>query len=136
MRHVITVIGSREQMAEAAPKIKPRQGEAQRETTWFACRDQEAPGTLLDDIGSVVLRFVQAPLLAYNLYQQVHSTKLWSGKRPLVLVRGRTLSSRVAAFAGRWGGGDVVMPAAPGTAPLGATRYLLLDDGSLELRDG
>ena len=135
MRHVITVIGSREQMAEATPKIRPRQGEAQRDMTWFACRDQEGPGKLLDDLDSVVLRIVQAPLLAYKLYQQVHSIKLWSGKRPLVLVRGRTLSSRIAAFAGRWGGGDVVMPATPGIAPLGATRYLLLDDGSLELRD-
>ena len=136
MRHVITVIGSREQMAEVAPKIKPRQGEAQRDLTWYACKDQETPGSLLDDQDSVVLQAVQAPLLAYNFYQQVHSIKLWSGKRPLVLVRGRTLSSRVAAFAGRWGGGDVVMPATPGIAPLGATRYLLLEDGSLELRDG
>jgi hypothetical protein len=134
MRHVIVVVGSREQLQQAAPCIQAREGESQRETTWYACRDQDQPGKLLDDSGSLLLKAVRAPLLAYNLYQQVHSTKLWSGKRPLVLVRGRSFASRLAAYAGRFGGGDIVMPSSGGVAPLGPVRYLLLDDGSLELR--
>ena len=134
MRHVIVVVGSREQLQQAVPPIKPREGELQRETTWYACRDQDKPGELLDDSGSLLLKFLKAPFLAYNLYQQVHSTKLWSGKRPLVLVRGRSFTSRLAAYAGRLGGGDIVMPSSADAAPLGSVRYLLLEDGDLELR--
>lgn len=134
MRHVIHVVGSHDEQVEAAPKILPREGETQRETTWYACRDQQNPTRLLDDSGSFVVRVLRAPLVAYSLYQQVHSTKLWSGKRPLIVVRSRSLASRVAAYAGRWGGGDVVMRASGVVAPLGPTRYLLHDDGKLELR--
>ena len=134
MRHVIVVVGSREQLQQAAPRIQPREGESQRETTWYACGDQDNPAVLLDDAGSPLVKILKAPLLAYNLYQQVHSTKLWSGKRPLVLVRGRSFTSRLAAYAGRFGGGDIVMPASGETAPLGPVRYLLLEDGNLELR--
>ena len=82
MRHVIVVVGSREQLQQAVPRIQPREGEAQRETTWYACADQDEPGVLLDDASSLLLKVLKAPILAYNLYQQVHSTKLWSGKRP------------------------------------------------------
>ena len=108
MRHVIVVVGSREQLQQAAPRIQPREGESQRETTWYACGDQDNPGVLLDDAGSLLLKVLKAPLLAYNLYQQVHSTKLWSGKRPLVLVRGRSFASRLAAYSAKGGGGDIV----------------------------
>ena len=136
MRHVIIVIGSREQLEEPAPRIKPREGEKQREVTWYACSDQEQPANLLDDAGSFVVKAARAPLLAYGLYQQVHSTKLWSGSRPLVLVRGRSFVSRLAAYAARWGGGDVVMPAGAGVAPLGPTRFELDAEGKLQLREG
>ena len=134
MRHVIVVVGSREQLQQAVPRIQPREGESQRETTWYACRDQDNPGALLDDAGSLLLKVLKAPFLGYHLYQQVHSTKLWSGKRPLVLVRGRSFASRLAAYAGRFGGGDIVMPSSGEAAPLGPVRYLLLEDGNLELR--
>ena len=134
MRHVIVVVGSHEQLQQTAPRIQPREGESQRETTWYACGDQDNPGVLLDDAGSLLVKILKAPLLSYNLYQQVHSTKLWSGKRPLVLVRGRGFASRLAAYAGRFGGGDIVMPSEDGKRMLGPTRYLLLPDGSLELR--
>lgn len=134
MRHVIVVVGSCAQLQEAAPRIQPREGESQHETTWYACRDQDNPGRLLDDTGSILLQALKAPLLAYDLYQKVHSTKLWSGKRPLVLVRGRSVASRLAAYAGRFGGGDIVMPSSADVAPLGPVRYLLQEDGNLELR--
>ena len=134
MRHVIVVVGSEEQLERAAPRVQSREGESQRETTWYACDDQENPGVLLDDVGSQLLKVLKAPLLAYDLYQQVHSTKLWSGKRPLVLVRGRSFTSRLASYAGHLGGGDIVMPSEDGKPLLGPTRYLLLPDGNLELR--
>jgi hypothetical protein len=85
-------------------------------------------------VGSQEMLRQGAPVLAYRFYLLVYNTKLWSGRRPLIIVRGRSLSSRVAAYAGWWGGGDVVMTSESVKSLLGPTRYLLLPDGSLELR--
>ena len=134
MRHVIVVVGSDEQRRQALPQVRLLDNESIRESTWYACRSQDDPQDLLDDSRSVVAQFVLLPLLAYRFYLLVQNTRLWAGKRPLVLVRGRSLSSRVAAYAGSWGGGDVVMPSRSGDTLLGPTRFLLLPDGSLELR--
>jgi hypothetical protein len=136
MRHVIIVVASHEQLVEPPPKIKPRDGEAQREITWYACRNQERPANLVGDAGNFVVKLLRAPFLAYRFYALVHSTKLWSGKRPLILLRGRSFTSRVAAYAGHWGGGDVVMPIGPGSTPLGVTRFELDTQGKLQLREG
>ena len=116
------------------PEVRLSGGAKPRQSVWYACENQHNRSTLLDDTGSVVLRLLRMPLLAYRFYVLVHSTKLWSGKRPLILIRGRGLSSRVAAYAGTWGGGDVVKAEQTDDAPLGPTRYLLKPDGSLELR--
>ena len=134
MRHVIVVVGSDEQRRQALPQVRLLDNESIRESTWYACRSQDDPKDLLDDSRSIVARFVLLPLVAYRFYLLVQNTRLWAGKRPLVLVRGRNLSSRVAAYAGSWGGGDVVMPSESGKSLLGPTRYLLLPDGRLELR--
>ena len=134
MRHLITVVGSQEMLRQGAPVLQLRDGESLRNITWYACSKQDEPDNLLDDARSFVLRLLRAPLLAYRFYLLVYNTKLWSGRRPLILIRGRSLSSRIAAYAGRWGGGDVVMPSESGKSLLGPTRYILLPDGSLELR--
>ena len=134
MRHVIVVVGSEEQRRQARPQVRLLDNEAVRESTWFACRSQEDPRNLLDDSRSILVRLAMLPLLAYRFYLLVHNTRLWAGKRPLVFIRDRHLSSRMAAYAGRWGGGDVVMPSELGDRLLGPTRYLLLPDGSLKLR--
>lgn len=136
MRHAILVIGSQSQCSEPRPKIHLGDNENLRETSWYACENQEKHGNLLDDTRSVLLRLLRVPVLSYRLYLLVHNTKLWSGKRPLILVRGRSLSSRVAAYAGTWGGGDVVKADSTDASPLGPTRYLLTADGKLALRDG
>ncbi len=134
MRHVITVVCSEAQRAASLPDVRLKNDESLRRSTWLACANQEDPGELLEDTRSVLLRLLRAPVLAYQFYLLVQNTKLWSGKRPLILVRGRSLSSRVAAYAARWGGGDVVMPQVSDKPVLGPTRYLLLPDGTLELR--
>ena len=90
---------------------------------------------LLDDARSLVSRLLRAPLLAYRFYLFVYNAKLWSSRRPLILIRGRSLSSRLMAYAGRWGGGDVVMTTEFGEPVLGPTRYILLPNGRLELRE-
>jgi hypothetical protein len=134
MRHAIVVVGTQDQREEALPKLALRDDEAVHYSTWYACTKQDDSSRLLDDMRNVLLRVLLVPVLAYHFYLLVHNTKLWSGRRPLILVRDRGMASRIAAHAGSWGGGDVVMPSDFGDAALGPTRYLLLPDGSIELR--
>lgn len=136
MRHVIVVVGSKAQRDQPVPDLVLRNEEAFRTKIWFASKSGQDSAQLLDDTGSVVARIFLAPLLMYRFYLLVHSTKLWSGKRPLVLVRGRRLASRAAAYAGSWGGGDVVKADLTDEAPLGPTRYVLGADGRLQLHGG
>ena len=133
MRHAITVVGSKKQLL-GAPDVRLRDDDKLHEVTWFASTKQGEPLQLLDDSETRLLALMRATLLAYRFYQYVHGIKLWSGKRPLILVRGRRLSSRVAAYAGTWGGGDVVKADLNDALPLGPTRFLLAADGSLKLR--
>ena len=135
MRHVIVVVGSDDQRRQSAPQVRLLDDESIRESTWYACRNQDDPSTLLDDQRSFVMRVSLLPLLAYRFYLLVHNTRLWAGKRPLVLVRGRSLASRVAAYAGSWGGGDIVKADVSNEPALGPTRYVLKPDGRLELLD-
>ena len=134
MRHAFVVVGCDAHSRESVPGIRLREGEGLRESAWYACADQEKHKLLLDDRTGVFSRLLHAPRLAYQFYLLVHSTKSWSGKRPLILVQDRRLSSRVAAYAGRWGGGDVVQVESTDKPPLGPTRYFLGPDGTLELR--
>ena len=133
MRHAILVVGSDAQRSLDEPKVVLRNDEPVRFSTWFACPDQQNPNKLLDDSASLVVRLFLAPLLAYRFYLLVHNTRLWAGKRPLILVRGRGLSARVAAYSGTWGGGDVVKAEQSTAPPLGPTRFVLDGDGNLKL---
>jgi hypothetical protein len=134
MRHAIVVVGSEQQRGQAPPKICLRENESVRMSTWYACADQDNPAHLLDDCRSGVQRLHLVPLLAYRFYLFVQNTRLWSGKRPLIVVRGRSLASRVAAYAGSWGGGDVVKADFTDEPPLGPTRFVLDVDGNMKLR--
>lgn len=136
MRHAIIVVGSEECRSWTLPTVVLRDNEPIRTSTWYASTSQQDYSRLLDDIESVIFRMLLVPFLAYRFYLLVQSTKLWSGKRPLVLVRGRGLASRVAAYAGTWGGGDVVKADLSPEKPLGPTRFLLDVDGRLKLRAG
>lgn len=134
MRHAIVVVGSEAQRAEPMPVLALRDDEPVRMTSWFACRNQEKSSRLLEERGPFA-RWLLVPLLAYQFYILVQNTKLWAGKRPLVMVRGRGLASRLAAYAGNWGGGDVVKADQEDLPPLGPTRFLLDEAGSLKLRE-
>jgi hypothetical protein len=133
MRHAIIVVGSEEQRGQQLPKLAMLDDEATRTTTWYACTNQDNPERLLDDVRNVLMRIFLVPVLSYRIYLLAQNTRLWSGKRPLILVRGRSLASRIAAYAGSWGGGDVVKADQGDEAPLGPTRFLLDDDGNLKL---
>ena len=134
MRHAIIVVGSEEQRRQPAPKLAKQDDEAVRMSTWYASLDQDDPSRLLDDPGGIFFRMLLTPVLAYRFYVMVQNTKLWSGKRPLILVQGRSLASRVAAYAGTWGGGDVVKADMTDLPPLGPTRFVLGPGGKLKLR--
>ena len=136
MRHAIVVVGSAEQKARPVPQLVLRDDEPVRTSTWYARTRQDDSSRLLDDRGNVIVRILLAPVLAYQFYLLVQNTKLWAGKRPLVLVRGRRLSSRVAAFASKWGGGDIVKADLSDEPALSQTRFVLAEDGRLELFDG
>ena len=133
MRHAILVVGSDAQRSLGYPKLVLSNDEPVRTDTWFACTDQEQPEQLLDDSQSFFVRLFRVPLLAYRFYLLAYNTKLWSGRRPLILVRGRGLSSRIAAYCGNWGGGDVVKADQNAAVPLGPTRFVLDEDGVLVL---
>ena len=134
MRHAFIVVGSEEQRGQALPDIALLDNESVRTSTWYACTNQDKPDRLLDDRSSAVVRLCLAPLLAYRIYLLAHNTRLWGGKRPLILVRGRSLVSRIAAYAGSWGGGDVVKADLSNEPPLGPTRFILDRDGNLSIR--
>lgn len=136
MRHAILVVGSKAQSKLPLPELSLRGGEAVRISKWFAGRRGNEDGILVDDIGSAVIRLALVPLLSYKIYALVQNTKLWSGKRPLLLVRDTKLASRIAAYAGTWGGGDVVKADRTDEAPLRPTRYVLAADNSLVMIGG
>ena len=134
MRHAIFFVGSKKQRSWPAPELAMRDEEAVRMTTWYAGLNQSNSSRLLDDLGSAFIRMLLVPVLAYRFFVMVRNTKLWSGQRPLILVQGRSLASRVAAYSGTWGGGDVVMAESSDEVPLRPTRFLLDENGNLKLR--
>lgn len=136
MRHAIVVVGSREQLAQPLPDLVLRHNEPVHISSWFANWRGQPESRLLDDVGSIIIRLVLAPFLAYRFYTLVHNTKTWSGKRPLLLIRDRRLTSRITAYAGTWGGGDVVKADLKEMAALGPVRFVLAADGRLTLLGG
>ena len=133
MRHSIIVVGSEEQRSQPPPKLAKQDDESTRTTTWYACLNQDNSVRLLDDSKNVLLRSLLVPVLAYRIYLLVQTPQLRSGTRPLILARGRSLASRIAAYAGSWGGGDVVKADQSDEPPLGPTRFLIDGEGNLKL---
>lgn len=123
MRQCIFVLGTRTQLLETAPVIQLAQTAGLRHTIWFTGRLSEAAEDVISELGlsskfaqtgrrrgrpGVFDTLVGFPRALYGCYEYTKGVKLWTGKRPLVVVRGYTLSTWLGAAAGRWGGGDVV----------------------------
>ena len=123
MRQCIFVLGTRTQLLETAPVLRRAQAEGLRHTVWFTGQHDESIDELISEAG-LTSQFVKSrrrrgrsskleslvgfPRAFYGCYEYARSVKLWTGKRPLVVVRGYTLSTWLGTVAGRWGGGDVV----------------------------
>jgi UDP-N-acetylglucosamine 2-epimerase (non-hydrolysing) len=123
MRQCIFVLGTRAQLVKIAPVLQLARDEGLRHTVWFTGQHHESIDDLIRDFGlqsqfilpanrtersSIFKLLVWLPRTVYGCYEYVRSAKLWTGKRPLVVVHGDTLSTWLGAVAGRWGGGDVV----------------------------
>ena len=123
MRQCIFVLGTRAQLVKIAPVLRLAQESGLRHTVWFTGQRDESIDDLIADFGltsqfvlpgsrkersSIFKLLVWMPSTVYRCYEYVKSVKLWTEKRPLVVVHGDTLSTWLGAVAGRWGGGDVV----------------------------
>ena len=123
MRQSVFVLGTRAQLVKVAPVLKLAKERGLRHTVWFTAQQDESIDDLIDDFGlgsrfvlpenpgkrPVIGRLlVWIPKTFYDIYHYIHGVKTWTGKSPLVVVHGDTLSTRIAAVAGHWGGGAVV----------------------------
>jgi UDP-N-acetylglucosamine 2-epimerase (non-hydrolysing) len=123
MRQCIFVLGTRAQLVKIAPVLKLAQESGLKHTVWCTGQHDESIDDLIADFGltsqfvlpadrkersSILKLLVWIPRTVYDCYHYVRGVKLWTGKRPLVVVHGDTLSTWLGAVAGRWGGGDIV----------------------------
>lgn len=123
MRQCIFVIGTRAQLVKIAPVLRLASESRLRHTVWFTGQHQESIDDLIADFGlssifvlpdkhqersSIGKLLVWIPSMFYRCYRYVGGVKMWTTKRPLVVVHGDTLSTWLGAVAGHWGGGDVV----------------------------
>jgi UDP-N-acetylglucosamine 2-epimerase (non-hydrolysing) len=123
MRQCIFVLGTRAQLVKVAPVLRLAQASGLRHTVWFTGQHHESIDDLIADFGltskfvlpanpkersSIGRLLIWIPKTVHDCFRYVNATKLWTGKRPLVIVHGDTLSTWLGAVAGRWGGGDIV----------------------------
>lgn len=123
MRHCIFVLGTRAQLVKIAPVLQLAMEAGLRHMVWFTGQHHESIDDLIEDFelksqfvlpenrqerSSIGKLLVWLPRTFYRCFDYVRSVKLWSGKRPLVIVHGDTLSTWLGAVAGSWGGGDIV----------------------------
>jgi UDP-N-acetylglucosamine 2-epimerase (non-hydrolysing) len=122
MRQCIFVIGSREQLVKIAPVLQLASASRLRHTVWFTGQHHESIDDLIADFGlsstfvspnkrqersGIGKLLVWMPSTFYRCYRYVGGVKMWTTRRPLVVVHGDTLSTWLGAVAGHWGGGDV-----------------------------
>ena len=123
MRRCIFVLGTRAQLVKIAPVLRLAKESGLKHTVWFTGQHDESIDDLISDFGltskfvlpderkersSIWKLLVWIPKTVHDCFRYVNSVKLWTGKRPLVIVHGDTLSTWLGAVAGHWGGGDIV----------------------------
>lgn len=123
MRQCIFVLGTRAQLVKIAPVLKFACESRLKHTVWFTGQHHESIDDLITDFGltsrfilpehhkersSIGKLLVWIPKTLHDCFRYVNGVKLWTGKRPLVVVHGDTLSTWLGAVAGHWGGGDIV----------------------------
>lgn len=123
MRQCIFVIGTRAQLVKIAPVLQLASKSRLRHTVWFTGQHHESIDDLIADFelssvfvlpkdrqerSSIGKLLVWIPSTLYRCFRYVGGVKMWTTRRPLVVVHGDTLSTWLGAVAGHWGGGDIV----------------------------
>jgi len=122
MRQCIFVTGTRAQLGKIAPVLKLAGEQGLRHSVWYTGEQYEPIEDLVEekDLRSSVVfpdglqersvfgrLLVWLPSTVYRCYHYVSGVKAWTGRRPIIVVCGDTLSTWLGAVAGSWGGGDV-----------------------------
>ncbi len=123
MRQCVFVIGTRAQLVKISPVLRLAVAAGLRHTVWFTGQHHESIEDLIQDFdlqsnfqlpenakerSSIGKLFVWIPGTLRRCFSYINSIKVWSGKGPLVVVHGDTLSTWLGAVAGKWGGGQIV----------------------------
>ena len=123
MRQCIFVLGTRAELVKVAPVLRLAKERGLRHTVWFTGQHHESIDELIEEFGvrskfvlpgnrrersSIGKLLAWFPKSSYDLYHYVHGVKTWTGKSPLIVVHGDSLSTWLGATAGHWGGGAVV----------------------------
>jgi len=123
MRECIFVIGTRAQLVKIAPVLRLASNSRLRHKVWFTGQHNESIDDLIADLelssvfvlpenrqerASIGKLMVWLPSTLYRCFRYVGGVKMWTTRRPLVVIHGDTLSTWIGALAGSWGGGDVV----------------------------
>ena len=123
MRQCIFIAGTRAQLGDIAPVLKLAAEKGLRHSVWYTGQQHETVDDLVEQnalhsrivlpdslpersvVGRILVWF---PASVYRLFHYATGVKAWTGRRPLVVVHGDTLSTWLGALAGSWGGGDIV----------------------------
>ena len=123
MRSCIFVLGTRAQIVKIAPVLQLADETGLRHVVWFTGQHQESVDDLIKDFGlkseivlprnikersSISKLLVWIPKTLYHCYRYVGNVKKITGKPPLVVVHGDTLSTWMGAVSGSWSGGEIV----------------------------
>ena len=123
MRRCVFVIGTRAQLVKIAPVLRLAHESGLRHTVWFTGQHHESIDDLISDFqllskfefpndrrerSSIGGLMIWAPRTFLACLEYVKAIRIWTTRRPLVIVHGDTLSTLLGAVAGKWGGGDVV----------------------------
>ncbi|MBU2677918.1 MAG: UDP-N-acetylglucosamine 2-epimerase [Gammaproteobacteria bacterium] len=135
MRQCIFVVGTRPELVSIAPVLQAAAQSGLRHTVWFTGENRDPIDDVVRDFAlkSIFvlpkdpversgigkrLRWLPStlwfsstlwfPSTIYRCFHYINGVKLWTSKRPLVIVHGDTLSTLLGAVAGHWAGGDIV----------------------------
>lgn len=114
MRHCVFVVGSKERLIEIAPILQRAAAAGLKHDVWVTSA-AASPGAIMAEHGvkSALLNGAEATRRTgvrsvFGCFDHVASIKTWMQRAPLVVVYGESLSTFVAAVAGRYAGGWIV----------------------------
>ena len=123
MRQCIFITGTRAQLGKIAPVLQLAAKKGLRHSVWYTGQKNEPIEDLVEENAlrsNIVLPdglrkrsafgrlLIWLPSTVYRFFHYVSGVKAWTGRRPLIVVHGGSMSTWLGAVAGSWGGGDIV----------------------------